>query len=52
MENSNKIDDTLLKSYRVISLLNCFDKVVEKLVAEKLSQFCEVKEKLRKGQMR
>ena len=35
----------------VISLLNCFGKVVEKLVAEKLSQYCEAQEKLYKGQM-
>lgn len=51
MEKPNKRDRTLVKSYRVISLLNCLGKVVEKSVAEKLSQFCEVKGKLHKGQM-
>ena len=51
LEKPNKRDRTLVKSYRVISLLNCFGKVVEKLVAEKLSQYCEAQEKLHKGQM-
>lgn len=50
MEKSNKKNCTLVKSYRVISLLNCLGKVVEKLIAEKLSQFCKAKEKLHKGQ--
>lgn len=51
MEKLKKRDRTLVKSYRVISLLSCLGKVVEKLVGEKLSQFCEAKEKLCKGQM-
>ncbi len=51
MEKPNKRDRTLVKSYRVISLLNCLGKVVEKLVAQKLSQFCEAKGKLHSGQM-
>lgn len=37
LEKPNKRDRTLIKSYRVISLLNCLGKVVKKLVAEKLS---------------
>jgi hypothetical protein len=32
---------TTIKSYRVISLLNCFGKVMEKVVAEMLSIHCE-----------
>ena len=51
LEKLNKRDRTLVKSYRVISLLNCLGKVVEKLVAEQLSQFCETNGKLHKGQM-
>ncbi len=43
LEKLNKKDRTLVKSYRLISLLNCFGKVVEKLVAEQISQFCESK---------
>ena len=51
LEKPNKRDRTLVKSYRVISLLNCLGKVVEKVVAKQLSDFCEVNEKLHKGQM-
>ena len=51
LEKPNKRDRTLVKSYRVISLLNCLGKVVEKLVAEQLSQFCETNGKLHKRQM-
>ena len=51
MEKPNKRDLTLVKSYRVISLLNCLGKVVQKFVAEHLSQFCKAKKKLHKGQM-
>ena len=41
----------MVKFHRVISLLNCLGKVVEKLVAEQLAQFCEANEKLYKSQM-
>ena len=41
----------MVKSYQVISLLNCLDKVVKKLVAGQLSQFCEEYGKLHKRQM-
>ena len=51
LEKPNKSDRTLEKSYRVISLLNCLGKIVEKVVAEQLSQFCEANGKLHKGQM-
>ena len=54
LKKPNKRDRTLVKSYRsyrVISLLNCLRKVVEKVVAEQLSQFCEANRKLHKGQM-
>ncbi len=36
----------------VISFFNCFGKVVEKLLAEKLSQFCDANGQLYKGQIR
>ena len=39
------------KGYRVISLLNCLRKVVEKTVAEELTMVCEAGLKLHKGQM-
>ena len=41
LEKRRKRDLTLVKSYRVISLLNCMGKLVEKVVAEQLSQFSE-----------
>ena len=46
-----KRDFGLVKSYRVISLLNCLGKVVEKVVAGSLSQYCETYSKLHMGQM-
>lgn len=49
MEKPNKRNRTFVKSYRVISLLNCLGKVVEKLVPEKLSRFCETQGKLHRG---
>lgn len=52
MKKGNKCDKSLVKFYRVISLLNCIKKLVEKVVAEKLSQFCETYPKLHKGQIR
>lgn len=45
MEKPIKRDRTLVKSYRVISLLNCLGKVVEKLVAK----FVKPKENFTKG---
>lgn len=51
IEKPNKRDRTLVKSYRIISLLNCLGKVVEKLVTNQLSQFCEDFGKLHKDQM-
>lgn len=41
----------MIKSYQIISLLNYLSKVIEKLIANQLSQFCENFEKLYKGQM-
>ena len=51
MEKPNKRDRALVKSYRVINLLNYLGKLVEKFVAEQLSQFGKAKEKLHRGQM-
>ena len=50
MKKPNKSDYFIPKSYKVISLLNCLGKVVEKTVATTLSNFCEEKELLHKGQ--
>ena len=46
-----KADYTAVKSYRIVSLLNCMGKVAEKLVAFRLAQLCEDKSLLHNGQM-
>lgn len=51
LEKGGKRDLTLVKSYRVIILLNCMGKVLEKVVAEQLSCFSEIFLKLHQGQM-
>ena len=51
LEKGGKRDLGLVQSYRVISLLNCIGKVVEKVVARELSQYCEDYSKLHLGQM-
>lgn len=51
LRKPNKIDYTQVKSYRVISLLNCLEKVAEKVVAELLADWCERNNVLHQGQM-
>ena len=51
LEKRGKRDFGLVRSYQVISLLNCIGKVVEKVVAEKLSYYCEDYSKLHTSQM-
>lgn len=51
LEKVGKRDWSLVKSYRVISLLNCLGKVVEKVVAGLLSEYCEKFSRLHPGQM-
>ena len=51
LEKVGKRDWSLVKSHRVISLLNCLGKVVEKVVAGLLSEYCETFSKLHPGQM-
>lgn len=51
LEKGGKRDFGLVRSYRVISLLNCMGKVLEKAVAEQLFQFCKAYFKLHPGQM-
>ena len=46
LEKGGRRDFSLVRSYRVISLLNCMGKVLEKVVAEQLSQYCESYSKL------
>ena len=51
LEKGGKRDFGLVRSYRVISLLNCMGKILEKVIAEQLSEFCEAYSKLHPGQM-
>ncbi len=51
LQKVGKRDFGLVRSYRVISLLNCMSKVVEKVVANELSLYCENYSKLHPGQM-
>ncbi len=51
LEKLGKRDFGLVRSYRVISLLNCLGKVVEKVVADELAQYCESHSKLHPRQM-
>ncbi len=51
LEKDGKRDFGLVRLYRVISLLNWMGKVVEKVIAEHLSQYCEAYSKLHQGQM-
>jgi hypothetical protein len=41
---------TVAKAYRVISLLSCFGKVVEKVVATWIASFCEMNDVFHRGQ--
>lgn len=51
LKKGEKQDLTLVKSYRVISLLNCINKVLEKVIAEQLLLLLESFSKLHPGQM-
>lgn len=52
LDKVNKRDKFLVRSHRVISLLNCIKKFVKKVVVEQLLQFYEFHQKLHKKQMR
>ena len=41
LKKPKKLDNTIFKAYRVISLLNCLDKVAEKIIATRLSYLAE-----------
>ena len=47
----NKENYSDLKSYRVISLLNCLDKISERIIAERLSYFAEITDLLHFNQI-
>ena len=51
LQKGGKRDFGLVRSYRVISLLKCMGKVIKKVVANKLSLYCENYSKLHPGQI-
>lgn len=51
LEKRKKRDLTLVKSYRIISLLDCMSKILEKVIAEQLLQLSESCSKLHSGQI-
>jgi hypothetical protein len=51
LRKPNKPDYSVVKVYRVISLLNCIGKVVEKMAAKAISNYCEATGVLHPGQM-
>jgi hypothetical protein len=51
LQKAQKADYSLVQSYRVISLLNCLSKVVKKIAAEAIAQYCKATQALHQGQM-
>ncbi len=45
-KKSDKSNYSILKTYRIITLLNCLDKVAEKIIAVQLSYTAEINDKL------
>lgn len=43
LRKPNKLDYTIVKSYRVIRLLNSLGKLCEKVVSDLLTVLCEIK---------
>lgn len=52
LEEFNKKNQNLVKSYKVTSLLNCIKKVVEKVTFEQLLKFCENNSKFYRKQIK
>ncbi len=46
LKKSNKLNYSISKTYRIITLLNCLNKVVEKIIAMQLSYTAEINDKL------
>ncbi len=46
LKKSNKLNYSISKTYRIITLLNCLDKVAEKIIAVQLSYTAEINDKL------
>lgn len=50
LRKPNKLDYTMVNSYSVKSLLNCLEKVCEKVAANILSEWCEINHILHESQ--
>jgi len=46
LKKSDKLNYSISKIYRIITLLNCLDKVAEKIIAVQLSYTAEINDKL------
>jgi len=46
LKKLNKLNYSILKTYRIITLLNCLDKIAKKLIAMKLSYTVKMNDKL------
>ncbi len=46
LKKLNKLNYSILKTYRIITLLNCLNKVAEKIIAVQLSYTAEINDKL------
>jgi len=46
LKKSNKLNYSILKTYRIITLLNCLDKIAKKLIAMQLSYTAKTNDKL------
>ena len=51
LKKLGKLDYSLLKAYRIITLLNCLDKVAEKIMTTRLSHISQVTNLLDMNQM-
>ncbi|KAI9041051.1 uncharacterized protein KD926_007468 [Aspergillus affinis] len=51
LRKPNKPDYSAVKAYRVISLLNCLGKVIDKIAADAIASHCETTGALHPGQM-
>jgi len=46
LKKLNKLNYSIFKTYRIITLLNCLNKVVEKIIAVQLFYTAEINDKL------
>jgi len=52
LKKSNKLNYSISKTYKIITLLNCLDKVAEKIIAVQLSYIAEINDQMRDRKQR